>query len=205
MNSLCEISGIPRRTYYYCKNNTIKLDKDMYIVSLIEKMPKLERLTYGYKRKAAFLSSLENTAINHKRVQRICKEFGLQAQIRRNKHPKGYYEQRKEEQYHLPKNILNRNFKVDKPLIKLATDVSYFRVKNGWLYLSPIMDLFNGEIISYKCSHFVNEKLATDTINNISSNINIEKAVIQTDRGSTYTAHGYRNLLNEKQLIHSMN
>ena len=51
-------------------------------------------------------------------------------------------------------NLLKRNFKADKPNQKWATDVTEFKVKNQKLYLSPIIDLFNGEVISFNLSRY---------------------------------------------------
>ena len=75
---------------------------------------------------------------------KIC---GLKCEIRRKK-----YRSYKGEIGKVADNILNRNFKADNPLQKLVTDVTEFKVKDQKVYLSPILDLYNGEVISYNIS-----------------------------------------------------
>ncbi len=49
-------------------------------------------------------------------------------------------------------NLLKRNFKADKPNQEWVTDVTEFSLFGTKLYLSPIIDLFNGEVVSYNIS-----------------------------------------------------
>ncbi len=204
VKKLCKASGLSRRTYYYNKNNTTKKDKDKIIIDAINQMPKKIKETYGSVRKSKYLSEQLNIPVNHKKVERICLENNLQSQIRRPKFPKGYYTSLNDNKKNLPKNILDRDFKANKPMEKLATDISFFKVRRGWLYLSVIKDLFNNEIISYKCSHNVNEQLVLDTLMDIEDIENIEFAIMQTDQGVTYTATEFRKMLKEIGITHSM-
>ncbi len=204
MKTLCEVSGIPLRTYYYNKDNTTKKDKDEIIIKSIKSMPEEERKAYGNKRKAKYLSLELGEKINHKRVQRICKENNLQSDVRISKKPKNNKKSKDEYKNALPDNILNRDFSANKPLEKLLTDISYFHVRTGWLFLSPVMDVFNKEIIAFKCSHHANEELVVDTILSIKEKEKLQDAIIQTDQGSTYRAKRFRKLLEEKGIIHSM-
>ncbi|EKT59620.1 transposase [Providencia burhodogranariea DSM 19968] len=82
--------------------------------------------------------------INHKCVQRLMKLLGLKSCIRATK-----YRSYKGQVGRIAKNILKRKFKSKKPNQKWVTDVTQFNVQGEKFYLSPIMDLFNGEIVSY--------------------------------------------------------
>ena len=86
--------------------------------------------------------------LNHKTVQKLMKSLGLKGK------------QCKNDKYHSYKgtigkvadNYLKREFNADKPFEKLTTDVTQFKVGNEKVYLSPIMDLYNREIVSYSIS-----------------------------------------------------
>ncbi|WP_280525095.1 IS3 family transposase [Treponema phagedenis] len=204
VKKICEITGIARSVYYSNKDNTTKHEKDMIICEAIKKLPKKIQQTAGAKPKSKLLSVMLDRPINHKRVERIAKKYGLQAKIRRRKHPKEYYKQKKEERKNLPSNILNREFVATTFLSKLVTDISYFRVKGGWLYLSPILDLYNREIVAYACSRHVDAQLAVDTVTHRAEKYSLEGVLLHSDQGATYTSHAYREKLTELGMIQSM-
>ena len=85
--------------------------------------------------------------INHKTVQKLMKQCGLKCEIRKRK-----YRSYKGQVGKIAPNIIARNFKADKPNQKWTTDVTEFAVKDQKVYLSPILDMYNGEIISYNLS-----------------------------------------------------
>ena len=82
---------------------------------------------------------------NHRCVQRLMKLLGLKSCIRATK-----YRSYKGQVGKIAKNILKRKFKTKKPNQKWISDVTQFNVQGKKLYLSPIMDLFNGEIVAYQ-------------------------------------------------------
>ena len=85
--------------------------------------------------------------INHKTVSKLMKELGLQCFVRIQK-----YKSYKGEVGKICNNLLNREFEAKKPNEKWVTDVTEFKVDKAKIYLSPIVDLFNGEVISYNIS-----------------------------------------------------
>ncbi|HGE5783328.1 TPA: DDE-type integrase/transposase/recombinase, partial [Bacillus pseudomycoides] len=82
--------------------------------------------------------------VNHKKVYRIMKELGLKCLVRMKK-----YRSYKGKVGNIAPNILNRNFQAEKPNEKWVTDITEFKLFGEKLYLSPMLDLFNGEIITY--------------------------------------------------------
>lgn len=72
------------------------------------------------------------------------KELGLKCLVRMKK-----YRSYKGTVGKIPSNILNRNFQADKPNEKWITDITEFKLFGEKLYLSPMLDLFNAEIIMY--------------------------------------------------------
>ena len=130
----------------------IKCAKDKYakIKEQITAIYHENKGRYGYRR---ITLELQNRGfhINHKTVRRLMKELKVQCFVRVQK-----YKSYKGTVGKVCDNLLNRNFKADKPYQKLVTDVTEFKVRNEKLYLSPIIDLYNGEIISYNISRHPN-------------------------------------------------
>lgn len=101
---------------------------------------------YGYRRITLELRN-NGLNINHKKVKRLMSKMGLYSPVRRAK-----YKSYKGTIGKVAPNILQRNFVADKPNIKWVTDVSEFHISTGKVYLSPILDLYNSEIVSYSVS-----------------------------------------------------
>ncbi len=82
--------------------------------------------------------------VNHKKVQRIMKELSLKCVVRMKK-----YRSYKGTIGKIAPNLLDRQFTAEKPNKKWVTDITEFKLFGEKLYLSPVLDLFNGEIIAY--------------------------------------------------------
>ncbi|TVZ75342.1 integrase-like protein [Aeribacillus composti] len=114
---------------------------------------------YGYRRVTVWLKRKHKRDINHKRVQRLMREMGIRAVIRK-KRP--YYG--KKGPYVISDNHLNRDFHVSKPNKKWVTDITYLIFNGQKLYLSAIKDLYNNEIVAYHISQRNDIKLVIDTL-----------------------------------------
>ena len=90
--------------------------------------------------------------VNHKKVQRLMKALGLSARIRRKRK---YYSYQGEVGMKA-ENLIQRQFEASKPMEKCYTDVTGFAIPASTqkLYLSPVLDGFNSEIIAYKSFYF---------------------------------------------------
>ena len=136
-----------RSTYYYWLKILKKEDKYKEIKEKIKSIFVENKGLYGYRR---ITDELHNRGIkiNHKTVQRLMKILGLKSIVR----PKRRYSSYKGEIGKIADNLLKRNFKAEKPNQKWATDVTEFKVCDEKHYFSPIIDLFNGEIVSFNLS-----------------------------------------------------
>ncbi len=101
----------------------------------------------------------EGTLINHKTVQKLMGEMGLKAKRKRQK-----YRSYKGESGKVAPNVLQRDFYASAPNMKWTTDVTEVKIKDRKLYLSPILDMFNGEIISYTISGSPDLKMVTNML-----------------------------------------
>lgn len=97
--------------------------------------------------------------VNHKKVQRLMHNTGLFG-----KHPKERYHSYKGNVGNVADNIINRNFNASRPLQKWTTDVSQFNFSCSKCYISPILDMFTNDIISYDLSLHPNLKQITNML-----------------------------------------
>lgn len=118
-------------------------DKYAAIKSKIRMLYERHQGRYGYRRITAALRQA-GEMINHKSVQRLMQQLGLQSLVR----PKKYRSYRGAVGRIAP-NLLERQFQAERPNQKWVTDVTEFHVNGQKLYLSPVMDLYNGEIIAW--------------------------------------------------------
>ena len=201
---LCEVTGVSKSSFYYNRNNDLKKLKDEEALKYLKQLPDKILNRRGSKIKSKELKVRFGITVNHKRVERICRENGLLAKNRRRKFPRDYYKQQKENRKNLPKNILNRNFESREPLKKLCTDVSYFKTKTGWLYLSPVLDLCGRKIQCYSISAHNDEALSEDTLDKFFT-LGIPKgSILHSDQGSLYTSKKWQKRLKKNGVIQSM-
>ncbi|MDR6717315.1 transposase InsO family protein [Paenibacillus sp. 2003] len=134
---------VPRSTFYYWVKQFDKPDLDADLKFLIQSIYEEHQGRYGYR---LIRDELFNRGhrINHKKVQRIMKELGLKSVVRMKK-----YRSYKGTIGKIAPNVLDCNFLAKKPNEKWVTDITEFKVFGEKMYLLPILDLYNGEIITY--------------------------------------------------------
>ena len=113
---------------------------------------------YGYRRITMQLR-VDGIIINHKTVQKLMVEMGLYAKRKRAK-----YKSYKGEVGKVAPNVIDRDFSATAPNQKWTTDVTEVKIKDKKIYLSPILDMFNGEIISYTISNSPDLKMALNML-----------------------------------------
>ena len=137
---------------------------------------------------------------NHKAVLRLMKQLGLQCFVRMKK-----YKSYKGDVGKVVSNILNREFIAEKPNQKWVTDVTEFSLFGTKLYLSPIIDLFNGEIVSYSLSERPVFSQVIDMLEKAFAKIpNNTNLILHSDQGWQYQMKQYQYMLKEKGIRQSM-
>ena len=92
-------------------------------------------------------------------------------------------------------NLIKSDFTADKPVKKLLTDITEFQCLDGKLYISPIMDCYNGEILTVEMRDNMKKELCIDTVYQLKQRCgNLQGVVLHSDRGSQYTCEAYRKL-----------
>lgn len=154
---------------------------------------------YGYRRITQELHN-RNYYINHKTVQRLMKELHLKCMVRVKK-----YRSYKGKVGKIAPNLLQRNFKADKPNQKWATDITEFAMFGKKIYLSPILDMYNGEIISYNISEQPVLSQVLDMVDRAFSTLpDSTNLIFHSDQGWQYQHKQYQKRLREKGIRQSM-
>ncbi len=154
-----------------------------------------KQYTYGYRKITALINQCYTSPINHKRVQRMMQKHHLNCRVRPKKTT------RIGKPYYKTDNLLQRQFKASCPMEVLTTDITYLPFGHSMLYLSSIMDIYNGEIVAYKIDDKQDQNLVNDTLNQIDIP---EGCILHSDQGSVYTSYAYYQLCEEKGIIRSM-
>lgn len=144
LKDLLKVSGLARSTFY-CYLKTKDIDKYKEVKNDILEIFNQNKGRYGYRR-ILFVLKQKGYTINHKTVLKLMNELNIKGKQRKNKKYCSY----KGEVGKIADNLLKRNFKAE--FEKLTTDVTEFKVCDDKVYLSPVMDLYNREIISYSIS-----------------------------------------------------
>jgi putative transposase len=192
-------SNMARSSFYYYQKQNKLPDKYKEVKELIKTIYHKHKGRYGYRRITDELNN-KGIIINHKTVLRLMQLLGLKSIIRIKK-----YKSYKGEQGKIVANVLERNFKATAPNQKWATDITEFNVAGSKLYLSPIIDLFNGEIISYELTErpVFNQvvMMLKKAFKKIPNNTNL---TLHSDQGWQYQMKQYQHLLKQKGIIQSM-
>ena len=196
---LLEVAQLPRSTFYYHSKQQCKEDKYAQGKAEIAAIYHENKGRYGYRR---ITDELHNRKIylNYKTVQRLMKEMGLICRVRMKK-----YRSYKGEKGTTADNILDREFRAEKPNQKWVTDVTEFRLFGQKLYLSPILDLFSGDIVTYTLSDSPNLLMVTTMLEQAFAKIPDDtKLLLHSDQGWHYRHKQYVQMLKDKGIRQSM-
>ena len=154
---------------------------------------------YGYRRVTAEMHN-RGFMLNHKTIQRLMGDLGLKSKIRMVR-----YRSYKGEVGKIAPNIIDRDFTAEAPNRKWATDVTQIKIGSVKLYLSPIFDMFNGEIISYNISRKPDMEQIYDMLDKAFTRFDsLDGLILHSDQGWQYQHYGYRKRLEEHHIVQSM-
>ena len=199
MSLLLEIAQLPRATFYYHLKRMQKADKYAQEKTEIAAIYHENKGRYGYRRITMVLRS-RGFLLNHKTVQRLMRELGLVCRVRIKK-----YRSYKGEVGKIAPNLLNRDFHAEKPNLKWVTDVTEFSLFGQKLYLSPILDLHNGYLVTYTISERPVLNMVTSMLNKAFESIpDGTDLILHSDQGWQYQHKQYQQMLKCKGIQQSM-
>ena len=188
-----------RSTYYYNVARLEPTDKYEAERKRISEIFTQHHKRYGYRRVCIQLRN-EGYIINHKTVQKLMQEMYLKSVVRKVR-----YRSYKGEVGGVAANVLERDFTAQAPNRKWATDVTEFKIGDRKAYLSPILDMYNGEIISYTISDRPDLHMVMSMVNSaIKRTKPKEGLVLHSDQGWHYQHMQYQLTLKRNGIIQSM-
>ena len=201
LDLLLEVARLPRSTYYYQLKELDGLDKDKELKAEIQAIFTEYKGNYGYRRITLELRNRVHI-VNHKKVQRLMKIFGLSARIRR----KRKYPSHKGDVGKKAENLIKCQFEGSKTMGKCYTDVTEFAIPNSTqkLYLSPVLDGFNSEIIAYNLSTSPNLEQVKTMLEQAFTEKHYENTILYSDQGWQYQHDSYHRFLESKGIQASM-
>ena len=198
---MLQLAGLPRSTFYYYLHQSQKPARYQIVKEEIVASFNKNKKRYRYRRITQELHN-NDICVNHKTVQKLMKQLGLVCYVRERRRYSSY----KGEVGEVAPNLLKRHFKANEPNRKWVTDVTEFKVNDQKLYLSPIIDLFNGEVVSYNLSRHPDFKQATDMLEKAFRNLpdKVDDLILHSDQGWQYQHALYRGELQKHGIIQSM-
>ena len=186
-----------RATYYYCVKE--RQDKYATLRKEIARIFEKHNGRYGYRRIHLQLQA-KGVAINHKTVAKLMNEMDLSG-----RRPKVRYRSYSGAIGKIAPNILHRDFEADAPNCKWTTDVTQVDIHGKKCYLSPILDMWNGEIVSYVISDHPNLKMVTDMLQKaFRKHPQTNGLIMHSDQGWHYQHTCYQYLLRKHGITQSM-
>jgi transposase InsO family protein/transposase-like protein len=192
--------GIAKSSYFYQCRARDEPDKYTAYRIRIREIFDESGSRYGYRRIHALLAR-EGVRISEKIVRRIMKENSLETAAKKNRKYNSY----KGEITPAVENLLERDFHADKPNLKWITDITEFHIPAGKIYLSPVIDCFDGLAVSWTIGTSPDAKLANEMLDLAVGTLDDEEhPVVHSDRGGHYRWPGWIERMNKYGLTRSM-
>ena len=198
---MCDVLHVSETGYYRFKRNLGNPSKDAVLSAVMQEIldEYIYNDNYGVDRMQIALRNL-GYKVGRRRIARIMKENGWLHE--RKRRPKGLTRATTEIQE--KENLIKQDFRSDRPYQKLLTDISQISCRDGKLYISPIMDCFNGEILSLVMRSNMCKELCIDTFNAAAKRFPLNGAILHSDRGSQYTSEAFREELKKAGVLQSL-
>jgi putative transposase len=201
-NRLCQVLDVSERGLraYRSRPASQRQRTDMVVLAHIKEQSRLSLGSYGRPRMTEELKEL-GLNIGHRRVGRLMRENGIR--VERSKKYKVTTDSN--HAFNIAPNLLNRDFRADRPNHKWAGDISYVWTREGWLYLAVILDLHSRRVIGWAVSNRMKRDLAIRALKMAVALRQPPKGCIHhTDCGSQYCSHDYQKLLRQHGFLVSM-
>lgn len=199
LEPLLTAAALPRSVYYYWAKSSEAASPYSAEKQAITRIFHDHKGRYGYRRVTLELKA-QGQPLNHKTVQKLMGQLKLKSLVR----PKRY-QSYKGQVGRVAGHLLCRNFKSRQPHEKWVTDVTEFNIRGEKVYLSPVLDLYNQEIVSYAVDTRPNYSMVLQMLDMAIGRLTPEqKPMIHSDQGWQYQMPNYRQKLKDRGLPQSM-
>ena len=200
MEVLLDVAGLPRSTFFYHQSRLQGPDPRASLKTAVTEIFTKNHGRYGHRRIHIELGK-QGWRVAKKTVLKLMRSLRLVCKVRSRKRYNSY----QGEQGIVAPNLLKRQFEADAPNQKWVTDVTEFSVGDRKLYLSPIMDLFDRQVISYAIGTSPNLELANTSLRGALATLeNGQKPLVHSDQGFQYQHNSWRTLLADAGAVQSM-
>ena len=200
LDVLLQVAGLARSTFFYHQARLDAPDPQAELKAAIHDAFEATKGRYGHRRIHTMLTR-SGWQIAKKTVLKLMRRLGLVCQVRRKRRYNSY----RGEVGKVAPNLLARNFTTDAPNRKWVTDVTEFRVGEDKLYLSPVMDLFDRQIITYSIGTSPNLELTNSALRKAVATLEPgQHPLVHSDQGVQYQHASWRRLLDHAGAIQSM-
>lgn len=197
---LCELD-LPRSSYFYHRARLEMADKYADVRQAMTDIFERNYRCYGYRRIHASLSD-RSVSISEKVIRRLMKQESLVAATSKRRRYGSYMG----EISPAPDNLLNRDFSADAPNEKWLTDITEFQIPAGKVYLSPMIDCFDGMVVSWSIGTRPNAELVNTMLDAAIDKVAAsgDRPMVHSDRGGHYRWPGWLTRITEAKLVRSM-
>lgn len=206
VNILCRICKVPRSSYYDWVNSADQRQKKLAerdaSKALVRKCYEKSRCNYGAPKITMALRA-QGMHISKKKVARLMVELGIRGACARKK----VRTTRADKNAIYSPDLVNRNFHADNVDQLLVSDLTYIPTKEGWLFLVCILDVCSRRIIGWSMARHMRVELFTDALRQMEITRNqsiFEGTIFHDDKGSQYSAQGFREALGLMGMTQSM-
>lgn len=208
IKELCELAGVSRSGYYrWCNAAGTRIRREQEDLAAFEKIKEaysFRGYDKGYRGVCMRLLRM-GIQMNHKKVRRLMKKYGLRCPIRK---ANPYRRMAKAMQTNaIAKNYVNREFRSHGPRKILLTDITYIRLNGRFCYLSVIKDAYTMQVLAYQLSESLEVDFVLQTVKQLLRNhlCSLDaQTILHSDQGCHYTSVAFRQLLKDADLRQSM-
>jgi transposase InsO family protein/transposase-like protein len=192
---------LARSSYFYHRARVKVADKYLALRQTITDIFELNHRCYGYRRLQASLAR-QCVTISEKVVQRLMKQESLVVSKPKRRRYGSYLG----EISLAPENLINRDFQAAAPNEKWLTDITEFQIPAGKVYLSPVIDCFDGLVISWSIGTHPDAELVNTMLDAAIETVADGNArpIVHSDRGAHYRWPGWLSRIGDAKLIRSM-
>lgn len=188
----CELLSLARSSLYY--KEVVPDVEDVELMHLIDELF-TQHSFYGYRRITAVLRQL-GYSINGKRVLRLMRTMGLEAIYPKKKTTSVAKE-------HLTYPYLLNGIEVSRPNQVWATDITYIRMRQGFLYLTAVMDWYSRYVLSWRLSNTIDTYFCLEALQEALDR-HQRPEIFNSDQGSQYTSESFTQCLHKADIQISM-
>lgn len=196
MRVLCALAGVSKSGYYKWLSQADQPDKDYPDFLRIKEVFDKGKGKYGWRNIKMRLPDM-----NHKKIQRIMRKYGLVAKVRRKNPYRAVH--KKTMEHRIFPNRLKRAFKQSRPFMVFCTDITYLPFLQGFAYLSVIKDIASGEVVAWNVSLHMDMSLVVDTVRSMPPDVH-EHALMHSDQGFHYSNPSFIEIVKEMKMHQSM-